>query len=269
MALASLLMRHRDIETVRRRLRAVGDGEAGRLLGLLDANEATARSILAILASPLDQGGGGTVETELARCRALFDWAVRLSPEASVAFYSLGDPALLDRSTAEVVAYMDGLDLLRPDLDLLDLGCGIGRFVCAIAPRVRKVTGIDLSAGMIEEARRRCAGLANAGFALANGRDLDGFADGSLDLVLAVDSLPYVFRAGGEALLAATLAEIARTLRPGGELLALNLTYRGDPAADRAFLGAHAGPLGLTIVSAGAAALQSWDGLVFRLRKAG
>ena len=68
------------------------------------------------------------------------------------------------------------------------------------------------------------------GFAQASGRDLAGFADGSFDLVLAVDSLPYVFRAGGEALLAAMLAEIARALRPGGELLALNLTYRGDPA---------------------------------------
>jgi SAM-dependent methyltransferase len=269
MALARLLMRHRDLATVRRRLRAAGDGEAARLLALLDANEATARSILAILDSPLDRAGGGTVEAELARCRELFDWAVRLSPEASVAFYSLGDAALLGAATAEVMELLDRLGLLRPGHDVLDLGCGIGRLALAMAPRVRSVTGIDLSPGMVEEARRRGGDLANVRFEQAGGRDLAGLADGGFDLVLAADSLPYVFRAGGEALLAAMLAETARVLRAGGELLALNLTYRGDPDADHAFLHAHAGACGLAVVGDGAAPLTSWDGLAFRLRKAG
>jgi SAM-dependent methyltransferase len=267
MGLARLLMHHRDIDTVRRRLRAVGDAQAQALLGLLDRHEATARGILAILDSPLDRATGGTVEEEIGRCRALFDWAVQVSPEASVAFYSLGDPELLEQATQEVAHFMASLGLLGPAVDLLDLGCGIGRFTRALAPHVGSVLAIDVSPAMVREARQRCADLGNVRFSEANGRDLAPIGDRSLDLVLAADCLPYVFRAGGEPLLASMLAEIARVLRPGGQLLALNLTYRGDAAADRRFLQAHAGSLGLDILSDGAAPLASWDGLVFRLRR--
>jgi ubiquinone/menaquinone biosynthesis C-methylase UbiE len=49
---------------------------------------------------------------------------------------------------------LEELDLRRDDR-LLDVACGAGKLVRAVAPRVERAVGVDLSPGMIEEARRR------------------------------------------------------------------------------------------------------------------
>jgi SAM-dependent methyltransferase len=268
--LARLLVRHRDADAVRRVLRAQGGPASLRRLALLDRQPAGAKAILRILASPLDSAAGdGDVEDGLERCRALFDWAHEVSPEASVAFASLGDPALLAAATAEAVALMERLGLLHPHGHVLDFGCGAGRFADALAPHVASVTGTDLSTSMIDAARRRCSRHGNVRFVAASGRDLAGLPDSGFDLVLAMDSLPYVHRAGGHALLEAMLAELHRVLRPAGEIFALNLTYRGDLAADRRDLRAMAGRVGLAVVGTRARPLRRWDGALFRLRRSG
>ena len=81
-----------------------------------------------------------------------------------MAAYSLGDTAVLAAATDEIVAWLVAMDLIGPDSDVLDFGCGIGRIAAAVAPRVRSVIGLDLSPGMIAEARRR-PGAGNLRFA--------------------------------------------------------------------------------------------------------
>jgi SAM-dependent methyltransferase len=198
----------------------------------------------------------------------MFDRALRENPEASVALYSLGSPALLAAATAEVVALLDRLGVLAPERRVLEIGCGIGRFEAALAGRVRAITGIDIAPGMIAEARRRCAGLPNVTLQQTSGRDLAAFARADLDLVLAVDSLPYVHRAG-MALLEAHFREAGRVLRPGGDLVVLNLTYRGDLARDREDARRLAAQGGLELLRNGSRDLELWDGATFHLRKAG
>ena len=46
----------------------------------------------------------------------------------SVALYSLADPRLLAEATQEMVGLIVGLDLLKPERRVLEIGCGIGRF---------------------------------------------------------------------------------------------------------------------------------------------
>src|SRR4051812_9232954 len=65
MALARLLMEHRDIAAVRRRLAAWDHSLAPQLLTLLDQQEPAARAILRILDHPLDRAAGGSVAAEL------------------------------------------------------------------------------------------------------------------------------------------------------------------------------------------------------------
>jgi SAM-dependent methyltransferase len=160
--------------------------------------------------------------------REQFDRAVALAPEAAVALYSLGSADILDRATSEIVSRLAEWGLLRSDATVLDTGCGIER---ALAPQVGAMTGIDISSGMIEEARRRCGDLSNVAFEQCNGRDLAGFRDRSFDLVLAVDSFPYLFAADPE-IVARHLRDAARVLRPGGAVVILNFSYRGDEKAD-------------------------------------
>lgn len=212
----------------------------------------------------------GTVEhgqpsgDPLAHWAALFDRAVAVSPEGSVALYSLGSPDLLARATDEITSYLAAHGLVRPGATVLDVGCGIGRVAAALAPRVAAVIGLDISAGMIAEAWERCAGLANARFDLGTGRDLEGVADGSVDLVLFVDSFPYLMLSGDD-LAAAHVAEAARVLRPDGRAAILNLSYRGDAEADRADLARFAGAAGLAVLAVDPAPFPSWDAPVYVL----
>src|SRR5262249_24963782 len=157
---------------------------------------------------------------------------VRRGEEASVAAHSLGDPRLLAKATREIVNLFGAWGLLGADRRTLEIGCGIGRLQAALAPSVAEAHGIDVSPKMTAAAVRRCTGLANVFLSVSSGRDLEGFADASLDLVFAVDAFPYIHHAG-EELVAAHWREAVRVLRPGGELAIFNYSYRDDISADR------------------------------------
>ncbi len=69
------------------------------------------------------------------------------------------------------------------------------------------------------------------------------------------------------ALVARHVREAARVLRTGGVLLIFNVSYRGDPHADRAELDALAAPAGLRLERAGERPCRLWDAPLFQLRK--
>ena len=205
---------------------------------------------------------------EVERCRRLFDRLVGESPEASVALYSLGDSRLLGAATREVVLLLDRLVVLGPEWQVLEIGCGIGRLQQALAGRMAGITGIDIAPRMIEVATRRCAGLPNVTLLETSGRDLSPFAAGSFDAVLAIDAMPYLYRAG-TALVVTHFAEVARVLRADGDFLILNLSYRGDLELDRQDAHQLAAAAGFAILRNGTRDLELWDGATFHLRKAG
>lgn len=208
----------------------------------------------------LPRGGGD----RLSAIRKQFDKAVSVAPEASVALYSLGSAEILDRATDEIMTRLTEWRLLVSDQRVLDIGCGIGRIERALSPLVGAITAIDVSPRMIEEARRRCRDLFNVTFAQCNGRDLAAFADGSFDLVLAVDTFPYLF-AADPVIAARHMQDAARVLRPRGNLAILNYSYRGDDEADRRDIAQLARMNGFTVRLVGSRDFRLWDGLAFLL----
>ena len=70
---------------------------------------------------------------------------------------------------------------------LVDVGTGTGRLALQVAPRARRVLGIDTDAGALVEAQRqaRRAGLANVLFVVADAERIDYRALGQPDLVVA------------------------------------------------------------------------------------
>jgi cyclopropane fatty-acyl-phospholipid synthase-like methyltransferase len=276
MALTRLLLAHRDVEAVRRELAKCAEtaptsaGTARELARLLDASPDGARQVAAVLATAEHETHApASIEDGLAACRRLFDRAVDLGAAASVAVYSLGDEERLAEATNEVVALLAQLGIVAPDRHLLDVGCGIGRFEAALAGRVASIVGIDLSPAMVQVAEERCRGLRNVRFVTGSGRDLAVFEEQSFDAVLAVDAFPYLYQAGGEALATAHVREAARVLRAPGDLVILNLSYRGDPARDQADARELAAAAGFELARNGSSDLRSWDGRTFHFRKPG
>jgi SAM-dependent methyltransferase len=120
---------------------------------------------------------------------------------------------------------------------VLDIGCGDGALVCALAVRGAAPTGIDPDQTMLTAARARASATSVAA-SLVQGRvEQLPFADGAFDVVAAVTVLCFVPDA------AAALREIGRVLRPGGRFVVGELGRWSCWAARRRLRGWLGSPL--------------------------
>lgn len=104
---------------------------------------------------------------------------------------------------------------LEPGQELLDVPCGFGRHAIPLARAGYRVTGVDRSAALLDEARPRAGGERWPKFARPDYRDLP-YRDESFDAAVNLfTSLGYLGDEGDERV----LAEIRRVLRPGGRLV--------------------------------------------------
>lgn len=107
------------------------------------------------------------------------------------------------------------LDALPPGRrDVLDFGCGIGRWARLAAGRGRRWTGVDVSEAMLEIAAARHPGAAVA--KVRDGWEIP-FPDLAFDLALSVTVLHHNPYECQERI----VGELARVLRPGGALILL------------------------------------------------
>ena len=103
---------------------------------------------------------------------------------------------------------------LRGDETVVDAGCGSGRVTQALVQRLPRgrVIGVDLSASMIDAARRRLGEQVDLRVADLVGLDLGN--DGLVDVVFSTATLHWI--ADHDAV----FASLRRALRPGGRLVA-------------------------------------------------
>jgi glycine/sarcosine N-methyltransferase len=102
---------------------------------------------------------------------------------------------------------------------VLDCSCGIGTQALGLAQRGFRMTGVDVSAGAIERARREAAaeGLDLPLHAVGM-TELDRLAETGFDAAISMDNaLPHL---ESEEQMARAAAQIQGKLRPGGLLLA-------------------------------------------------
>jgi ubiquinone/menaquinone biosynthesis C-methylase UbiE len=92
--------------------------------------------------------------------------------------------------------------------DVLEVGCGTGLILERVARFARRAVGVDLSAGMLDLARRR-------GLQVAQGSATNlPIADASIDVAFSFKVLAHVSDIEG------AMRELARVVRPGGWVLA-------------------------------------------------
>jgi SAM-dependent methyltransferase len=135
------------------------------------------------------------------------------------------DPERWDRQAQQELALF--LTEIAPErlagLDVLEIGCGSGRLAPFLAPRARSYTGFDIAPGMVEGARERAAGIANARFFVGDGlRVPEGAQDRTYGLAIAV----AVFIHCPRSVIESNLRSVWSRLAPGGEV---RVQVLGDP----------------------------------------
>lgn len=116
---------------------------------------------------------------------------------------------------------------LQPGDEVLEVGVGTGINAC-LYPAGCNVTGIDLSASMLDKARRRIArkGVQNVRVLEMDAANIE-FPDGAFDLVYA----PYLINVVPDPL--AVASEMIRVCRPGGRIVFLNHFLSQGPIMSR------------------------------------
>lgn len=136
-------------------------------------------------------------------------------------------PAIQDEEALKLLVEMSGAG---PRDTVLDVACGPGIVVGALARVCRHATGIDITPAMIERARalEREKGLTNVSFQIGDVLPLP-FPDGSFSIVTSRFAFHHFVDPRG------VLAEMKRVCVPGGKVVLADVMASPDPSKAAAF----------------------------------
>ena len=135
-----------------------------------------------------------------------------------------GSANVMRRSALRPIAeFIQGQDQRR--LSMLDIACGTGRFLrqVRLSFPALKLSGVDLSASYLAEARRHLKGLRTVEFIAANAEQLP-FENASQDIVSCI----FLFHELPAEVRRRVASEIARVLKPGGLMVFVDSLQMGD-----------------------------------------
>jgi SAM-dependent methyltransferase len=145
-------------------------------------------------------------------------------PDLNLGVQTLGEEwggaEFAERIVTEVAA-----PYLGPEVDVLELGCGGGKFSAHLRPRSRSLVCADISADMLARTRAHVGEGDDVSYLQLNGRDFGGVADASVDFIYSYDVLLHLQPQN----VFSYLRDARRILRPGGIFMihAINLASPG------------------------------------------
>jgi SAM-dependent methyltransferase len=137
-------------------------------------------------------------------------------------------------SGVHAMALLERLGLLRPDLRVLDFGCGPGSLVPRFAAHLGtsgRYRGLDIHAPSIDWCRRQTAGDARFSFETLDPRRPAAWPvePGVWDLVLAKSVFTHLLEPEAKA----ALGEVGRALAPGGRAVVTAFLFDGPAYSGR------------------------------------
>lgn len=120
-----------------------------------------------------------------------------------------------EREITSLVDFLRESNIVASFERVLDFGCGIGRLTRALARRSAACIGYDISATMIATAAERNRDLANCRWVVNNTDDLSPFESNSFSFIYSNITLQHLEPVNAIRY----LAELIRTLRPGGYIV--------------------------------------------------
>ena len=153
-------------------------------------------------------------------------WNQLAQTETSALLHVAGytDEAQLKVATDITVKMLDITVGIRPEDTFLEIGCGVGRVGQALAPKVKRWIGCDVSENMLGHAAKRMAGQTNFELVPISGYDLKPIPDASVDAVYCT----VVFMHLEEWDRYAYACEAFRVLKPGGRFMCDNANLESD-----------------------------------------
>lgn len=126
--------------------------------------------------------------------------------------------------------------LIKPGMDVIDLGCGYGYFTSAIARQTKpgRAIGLDLDPEMLDQAQEACNGLVNCDWLLGDAMELHSIVRSSVDYVLIANTFHGAPDKTGLS------QEVLRILKPTGLFSIIN--WYPIPREETQILGQPRGP---------------------------
>jgi len=143
-------------------------------------------------------------------------WAILTEPDKQGNRWKLDE--FLGTGTAEVASVMAYLAQTVGNVrrsTALDFGCGVGRLTQALAAHFENVTGVDISAAMIDRAVALNRHPDRCRYVVNTVADLRTFADGTFDFVYSNITLQHIAPRYSRAY----IREFVRVAAPGGVIL--------------------------------------------------
>jgi len=138
-------------------------------------------------------------------------YAERLSAERLRACYDVAPPRTRQYLESEIAHV---LERVSPSVSALEMGCGYGRVLRRLAPRVQVVVGVDNALASLALAREHVAGAGEVRLAAMDaGRT--AFRDGAFDLTICIQNGISAFQVNPQVL----MREAVRITRSGGLVL--------------------------------------------------
>ncbi len=140
------------------------------------------------------------------------------------ALWEKGDFTRIAAAMRESGAALVGRIGVRPELKVMDLGCGDGTTALPAARLGAKVLGVDIASTLVEAGNRLAneAGLTTLPFQEGDASALGGIADQDFDLVVTIFGAMFAPRPFDVA------KEMVRVTKPGGRIVMGNW-IPGDP----------------------------------------
>ena len=126
---------------------------------------------------------------------------------------------------------------IQPEMRLLDIACGAGQLTIPAAQRGINVTGLDLAANLVQQARARAAaeGLSEVEVHEGDAEDLP-YEEATFDVVLSLIGAMFAPRPER------VVSEMIRACRPGGMIVMGNWTPDGHVGQMFKVIGKHVPP---------------------------
>ena len=153
-------------------------------------------------------------------------WSALSTTEEQAKLHVIGvtEEAALEATGKETLTFLQESVGIGKDDVVLEIGCGIGRVGKVVAPLCRKWIGCDVASNMLSLTAQRLKDLSNVKLMEISGYNLDGVADGSVDVVYCTvvfmhleswDRYNYI-------------SEAFRVLRAGGRIYVDNINLCSD-----------------------------------------